>query len=40
MHLIPLEKLRNPNFKSCLSKYCNFNTPEESTLRKESVDFL
>src|SRR3978361_2402732 len=34
---IPLKKLNNMQFKSCSLKYCNFNIPDESTIRKRRV---
>lgn len=34
---IPLKKLNNVQFKSFLQKYCNFNIPDESTIRKRGV---
>lgn len=37
---IPLKKLNNPNLSSFLTKYCKFNIPDESTVRKGSVDVI
>ncbi|XP_023310524.1 CGG triplet repeat-binding protein 1-like [Anoplophora glabripennis] len=34
---IPLHKMTNPQVKAFLQKYCKFNTPDESTLRKNVV---
>lgn len=37
---IPLIRLNNPNLRSFLQKYCKFNIPEQSILRKRGVDSL
>ncbi|CAH1103179.1 unnamed protein product [Psylliodes chrysocephalus] len=37
---IPLAKLNNPNLRQFLGKFCNINIPDESTIRKGSVDSI
>ncbi|XP_050513176.1 cysteine proteinase 2 isoform X2 [Diabrotica virgifera virgifera] len=37
---IPLKKLQNIHFRQFLQKYCNFNIPNEATLRKGNVNAL
>lgn len=37
---IPLKKLNNTNLRSFLQKYCTYNIPEESFVRKKCVDSL
>lgn len=37
---IPLSKLRNQHFTSFLQKYCRFNIPGETTLRRNDVSSL
>ncbi|CAH0562763.1 unnamed protein product [Brassicogethes aeneus] len=37
---IPLNKLKNTNFKTFLEKYCKLHIPEESTLRKNYVSLV
>lgn len=37
---IPLSKLRNQNFTSFLQKYCKFNIPGETTIRRNDVSSL
>ncbi|CAH1101668.1 unnamed protein product [Psylliodes chrysocephalus] len=37
---IPLAKLNSPNLRQFLGKFCNINIPDESTIRKGSVDSI
>lgn len=37
---IPLTKVNNQNLKQFLQKYCKYNIPDESTMRKKCVDTI